>query len=87
MIDPETGLRGALARMSVYSRFVLGRPLRPYQVEAADGILGSIREGRGDVLTVMMSRQAGKNELGAHLEAFLLARFQKRSQSIVKAAP
>ena len=87
MTESETRLRGVMARLSVYSRYVLGRPLRPYQVEAAGGILSSIRENRGDVLTVMMSRQAGKNELGAHLEAFLLARYQKQSLSIVKAAP
>jgi len=86
-VSVDDGLRSALSRLSIYSRYVLGRALRPYQLEAATGILGSIREDRGDVLTVMMSRQAGKNELGAQLEAFLLARSQKRSVSIVKAAP
>jgi len=35
----------------------------------------------------MMARQMGKNELSAHLEAFLLRRFITTGGSIVKAAP
>lgn len=35
----------------------------------------------------MMARQAGKNELSAHLEAFLLNLFQRVGGTIVKAAP
>jgi hypothetical protein len=83
----EAALRALVSRLELWSRLGLGRPLRPYQREAAAAILRSIREGAGDVLTVMMSRQAGKNELSAQLESFLLAGHQRRSATIVKAAP
>ena len=80
-------LRRALTHLEVWSRAVLGRPLRPYQAEPAGAILRSIAERRGDTITVMMSRQAGKNELSAHLESFLLANHQNRPETLVKAAP
>lgn len=80
-------LRAALGRLEIWSRIVLGRPLRPYQAEPAAAILRSIASGRGDAITVMMSRQAGKNELSAHLESFLLANHQHRPVTLVKAAP
>ncbi|HVC33316.1 MAG TPA: hypothetical protein VNL16_07385 [Chloroflexota bacterium] len=83
----ERALRAALSHLEVWSRVVLGRPLRPYQAEPAAAILSSIAEGRGDALTVMMSRQAGKNELSAHVESFLLARSMGRAETLVKAAP
>lgn len=35
----------------------------------------------------MMSRQAGKNELSAQLEAYLLNLFQRRGGAIVKDIP
>lgn len=80
-------LRAALGRLEVWSRYVLTRPLRAYQWEAGQAVLGAMGERRGGAITVMMSRQAGKNELSAQLEAFLLARNQLRSESMVKAAP
>ena len=39
--------------------------LRPYQNEAAEAILRSALNGRGLTFTVVMARQAGKNELSA----------------------
>lgn len=80
-------LRSALSHLEVWSRAVVGRPLRPYQAEPAAAILRSVADGLGDAITVMMSRQAGKNELSAHLESFLLARHQRRALSMVKASP
>ena len=47
--------------------------LRPYQAEPARAILKSVIARRGLTFTVRMSRQAGKNELSAQLEAALLA--------------
>src|SRR5437867_13222314 len=70
-----------------FSRQVIGTPLRPYQMEPAQAILHSILHHQGLTFTVMMSRQAGKNELSAQLEAFLLMRFQRTQTDIVKAAP
>lgn len=64
---------------------VLKKPLYPYQVEIANAILDSIYANRGDIITVMLSRQSGKNQLSAILEAYLLDLF--KHGNIVKAAP
>jgi len=82
-----SALRAALGHLEIWSRLVLRRPLRPYQLEPAAAILRSIELGRGDAITVMMSRQAGKNELSAQLESYLLANRQRRMDTLVKAAP
>jgi len=66
---------------------VVGRPLRPYQLEPARAILDSVLHRKGLTFTVMMARQAGKNELSAQLELFLLNLFQRRGGNIVKCAP
>jgi len=79
--------RSWVTRLEVFSRLVLDRPLRPYQLAPARAILDSIVRDRGRVLVVMMSRQAGKNELSAHLEAYLLNLYQRRGGQIVKASP
>ncbi|MBV9709989.1 MAG: hypothetical protein JO011_03610 [Ktedonobacteraceae bacterium] len=68
-----------------FAQDILGKPLYPYQAEAASAILTSIAEGRGRIFTVMMARQSGKNQLSAVLEAFLL--FHLSEGTIVKAAP
>ena len=70
-----------------FSKYVLQRPLRPYQLEPARAILESILRQRGDTICVAMSRQAGKNETAAHIEAYLLNLFQRAGGSIVKASP
>lgn len=79
----QRALRLVLSHLGVWSARVLGRPLRPYQLEPAGAVLESIRDGAGRTITIMMSRQAGKNELSGHLESFLLA----RPEMLVKAAP
>ena len=76
-----------LADVSLFSRFVVGRPLRPYQLEPARAVLASVMARRGDAISVMMARQAGKNELSAHLEAYLLSLHQKAGGQMVKSAP
>ncbi len=83
----EEGLRRLLADIDLFSRHVVGMPLRPYQIEPARAILDSVFHRRGRTFTVMMSRQAGKNELSAQLEAYLLNLFQRTGGVIVKAAP
>ena len=80
-------LRRALGNVETFGAAVLGMPLRPYQAEVARAVLASIAEGRGDSLTVLMPRQSGKNQLSAHLEAYLLTRCQRRGGSLVKCAP
>lgn len=84
--------------VEIFASHILKKPLYPYQAEAAAAILDSIEQGRGDIITVMMARQSGKNQLSAIIEAYLLfTRSRSRSdsagmgmeglQSIIKAAP
>ncbi len=88
---PAIGRELALHRLShdfaYFSRVVSGRPLRPYQLAPATAILDSVRRRGGLTFTVMLPRQAGKNELSAQLEAFLLHRYRYRGGHLVKAAP
>ena len=61
--------------------------LRPYQVEAGRAIARSVFRRRGDSISVMMARQAGKNELSAQLELLLLVAHMLRSVDAIKCAP
>ncbi|MBN1247135.1 MAG: hypothetical protein JXC32_05715, partial [Anaerolineae bacterium] len=70
-----------------FSRLIVGRPLRRYQLAPADAILDSILHNRGETFAVMMSRQAGKNELSAQLEAYLLNLYRRAGGTVVKGSP
>ena len=83
----ELGLKRLLSDVALFSQHVVGTPLRPYQLEPARAILDSVLNRRGRTFTVIMSRQAGKNELSAQLEALLLNLYQRRGGVIIKAAP
>jgi hypothetical protein len=86
--DPRhLALKRVLSDIGLFSERVIGRPLRPYQLEAARAIVASVLGRQGRTFTVMMARQAGKNELSAHIEAFLLTLFQRVGGTLVKAAP
>lgn len=61
--------------------------LRPYQVEAGRAIVASVLERRGLSITVLMARQAGKNELSAQVELMLLLRNARRPVDAIKCAP
>ena len=61
--------------------------LRPYQCLPGRAIVESALGRRGLSFTVVMARQAGKNELSAHVELFLLAKNARRSLDGVKCAP
>ncbi len=76
-----------LSDISHFSRLVIHKTLRNYQLEPATAILDSILHGRGLTFAVMMSRQAGKNELSGQLEAYLLNLYRRRGGNIVKASP
>jgi hypothetical protein len=82
-----SAVRHVLTCPETFSRLVLRRPLRPYQLEPARAILDSILNGRGATFAIIMSRQAGKNELSGQLEAYLLNLHQTRGGQIVKASP
>lgn len=75
-------------RIRSSARSTTMRPtLRPYQAEAGRAIVDSVLNQRGLTFTVVMARQAGKNELSAQLELFLLAKNARRSIEGIKAAP
>ena len=76
-----------LSDIQHFSRFVVGKPLRRYQWEPAAAIVGSVLRGKGLTLAVMMARQAGKNEVSAQVEAYLMNLYQRKGGSIVKASP
>ena len=79
--------RYTLNDIAHFSRVLVGRPLRSYQLAVARAVLASVRRREGAIFTVEMARQMGKNELSAHLEAYLLYRYQCRGGAIVKCAP
>ncbi len=62
-------------------------PLRPYQLEPLRAIWRSVRDRAGMSFSVMMARQAGKNELSAQLEVRLLLRFAPFGGDGIKASP
>src|SRR5689334_22534195 len=74
-----------LGEPSLFSRFVVGRPLRPYQLEPARAILASVMTRRGERISVALPRQAGRRELSAQLEAYLLNLHAGTGGAIVKA--
>jgi len=64
-----------------------GIKMRPYQLEPAKAILKSIKEKRGDTIVLIISRQAGKDELLANLLSYLVTLFAHREVGIVVANP
>lgn len=76
-----------LADIRWFSKIVVGRELRKYQLAPAYAILDSVLYGRGLSFAVVFCRQAGKNEVSAQLEAYLLNLYQRKGGFIVKAAP
>ena len=87
---PRPAVRAAVAwlsDLSNFSRLVMRCPLRSYQLEPARAVLASILSGQGRTFAIQMARQAGKNELSAQLEAYLLNLYRRRGGQIVKASP
>src|SRR5262245_26434064 len=76
-----------LSDPSLFARFVLGRPLRPHQLEPARAVLDAVLTRRDDLLGVTMARGAGKTELSAHLEAYLLNLHERLGGEVVKLLP
>jgi hypothetical protein len=61
--------------------------LRPYQIQIASAIKDSIINHRGLTFVIILPRQSGKNELQAHLFAWLLFRFARTGGRIVSVSP
>ncbi|MFO7780734.1 MAG: hypothetical protein R6W94_03835 [Spirochaetia bacterium] len=87
MLTLPEGLRYWLSDINNFGRLVLKRPLRRYQLRPAEAVLRSVLEHQGPTFAVMMSRQPGKNELSAQLEAYLLNLYRLRGGQIVKGSP
>jgi hypothetical protein len=64
-----------------------GITLRPYQLEPAEAIIDSINNGKGLTFVIIMSRQAGKDELLANLIAYLLNIYAHKEKEIVVVNP
>jgi hypothetical protein len=61
--------------------------MRTYQLEPADAILQSIFNNYGDTIVLIISRQAGKDELLANLISYLLNLYSHREKGIVIVNP
>lgn len=61
--------------------------LRPYQREIARAVKDSVINRRGLTFVVILPRQSGKNELQAHLFAWLLFRYAHYGGNIVAVSP
>lgn len=76
-----------LSNFILYSLKLSQIRLRSYQVAPAQAILNSVQNNLGHTIVVVMPRQAGKNELQAQLESYLLRRHCKADADMVKASP
>ena len=76
-----------LLKPEYFSRHIVGRALRPYQLAVMRAVLDSVLREQGLTFSVMFARQMGKNELSAHLEALLMNLYRRAGGTIVKAAP
>ena len=83
----EHVVRRFLSDIRWFSKLVVERPLREYQLAPAYAILDSVLNQRGLSFAVVFSRQAGKNEVSAQLEGYLLNLYQRKGGQMVKAAP
>ena len=82
------GLGAVLDDFALFSQALYpDRALRPYQLAAARPILESIVARAGGRFVLLFSRQSGKDELLAQLQAFLLARYRRKGGGVVMAAP
>jgi hypothetical protein len=72
---------------AIFSRQVLRMPLRNYQLQVARAIMESVLRRQGLTFAVLMSRQAGKNELAAQLEVLFLLLHEQTGGFVIKAAP
>ena len=87
-MDAVPLIKAVLRDVARFSRVVIRRPLREYQLAPARAIVDSVLGRKGLTFAVVMSRQAGKNELSAQLEAYLMNVFQGiRGAQLVKASP
>src|SRR5690349_10998579 len=73
------------ANIGWFAANVLKKPLYPFQETIGNAILESVLNGLGLTFTVMVSRQSGKNQTSAAIEAYLLCCMEEGT--IIKCAP
>lgn len=81
-----TAAKKLLSRIDLFSSYVLGIPLRDYQIRPLLAVVDSILNRRGLEFLLVFPRQSGKNEAAAHLIVYLLNLFQRTGGNIVFAA-
>ncbi len=79
--------RRLLGSFQDFTRKGGGMPLRTYQLAPARAILESIRLGLGLDFVVIMPRQAGKDEMLAHLKAYLMRVMWRKDRCMVEVNP
>ena len=80
-------LRSTIRYSPVRWAYACNIKLRPYQVQIARAIKDSILHQRGLTFVIILPRQSGKNELQAHLFAWLLFRYSHIGGRIVSVSP
>jgi len=87
MLTPSSLLRNTIRRGPVAWACACGIHLRPYQVQIAHAVKDSVIHHRGLTFVIILPRQSGKNELQAHLFAWLLFRYARTGGRIVSVSP
>ncbi len=80
-------IRSTIRRGPISWACACGIDLRPYQRRIARAVKDSIVHHRGFTFVVILPRQSGKNELQAHLFAWLLFRYSRVGGCIVSVSP
>jgi len=80
-------VRSTIRRGPVAWAYACGIQLRPYQVQIAHAVKDSILHQLGLTIVAILPRQSGKNELQAHLFAWLMYRYAHIGGRIVSVSP
>lgn len=87
MDTKSKAIRQIMGDVVLFSRTLSGVRLRSYQEAVARAVISSVLGGMGLSFVVMFPRQSGKNELQAHIEAYLLVLLGEKSAEMVKVSP
>jgi hypothetical protein len=87
MANKTTEIHSIVSSLGAFSTYFGRIHLRPYQLEAADAVLDSVFNNRGDSFVWKFARQGGKDETLAAMYQYLMTAFAHREISIVAAAP
>lgn len=85
--DLKSILKRLLRNPVLFSHKAGGIKLRSYQEKPVKAIIRSVMKGSGHSFVVMFSRQSGKNEIQAQIEAYLLTRLSQLDCEMVKVSP